>query len=490
MGQGRRSVRIIGSVAAVAVLTALMQTPATATAADTGPDAGRDVAGDFGTPLAVQTWAVPTGGAGLVSASQGPSFGQGGIVSWNGALWFAEEQAGKVGRVDTAGNITEYSLPAPASNPGYGPWQLSAATASGLWFLADGEPLDGRAARLNAAAGVIDGYYDVAGYARFASVTATPDGGAWVTSRYGDGGITRLSAAGAETGYFDAVSYAGDSESTLGPDGNLWFSDGSSVIQRITESGNVTNFAATGDAGEIVSMTTSGGAVWYAKFEPGDWLIGSRSGLIGRLSAGGVATPFTSPYPDLVPAALTPAADGGVWFTVHHGAGVGHVDPAGNYRVALLPEGNGADSVAVGPDGNLWYTDHDLNRVGVITMASFAAAIASQGPPPPPPGTPGSASSHARVAKKGTVVKGRAKIRVRCKSSGAKCRGKVVIAKKKRALAKGRYAVKAGKRKTVKVKLTKAGRKYFRTHRRAKLKVRLKSKAGSSKRKVVFHRKR
>jgi virginiamycin B lyase len=440
------------------------------------------VEGDFGSRLVTSSWPLPSGSAGLIDAGQGPGFGQGGIVSWNGALWFAEEEASKLGRIDTAGNITEYTLPTQVSNPGYGPRQLS-ASPSGLWFLSDWAALEGRAARLNQA-GDIDGYFSGGSYVRLSSVTATPDGGAWVT--YNDGeGVSRLAADGSQTQFVAEPRYGGDSESTLGADGALWLSDGSSVIQRITDAGTVTNFAATGDAGDIVSLTTSGGSVWYAKFNPGTWVTPSRSGVVGKMSTSGVPTPFASPYEDLLPAALTPAADGGVWFTTHHGAGVGHVDPAGTYRVALMPEGQQADSVAVGPDGNLWFTDRALNRVGVITMAAFNASIASQTTRPP-----GSAT-RARVAgRKGTVVKGRAKIRIACSGSGSKCRGKVQVKKGKKKLAKGRYVVKAGKKKTVKVKLTKAGRKFFHARRSARLTVVLSGKGGPAKRKVVFRRKR
>ncbi len=460
----------IGALAALGMVTALGSAPATA-----APDA--EAGYDFGTPLAVQSWALPTGSAGLIGRGQGPGFGQGGIVSWNGALWFAEEDAGNLGRIDTAGNITEYAMPTEVSNPGHGPRQLSGASAAGLWFLADWAALEGRAGRLNPE-GNVDAGFTGGSYVRLSSVAATPDGGAWVTYRDGEG-VSRLAADGTST-FLDQPRYGGDSESTLGPDGALWLSDGSSVIQRITESGSTQNFAATGGQGEIVSMTSSGGSVWYAQFNPGTYTTPSRSGLIAKMSPSGVATPFASPYEDLLPSALTPAADGGVWFTSDYG--VGHVSPSGSYRVAAMPEGHDADSVAVGPDGNLWFTDRDLNQVGVITTAAFAASIASQGPSV-------AGAGQARVAaKRGKIAKRRAVVQVRCLKSGQKCSGKVQITKRKKTMAKGRYVVAVGKKRTVRVRLTKAGRAFFRTHRKARLTVVLTSTAGSSTRRVVFHR--
>ncbi len=448
------------------MMAALIQVPA---ATASGDAAGK--AQGSGEPLVVTSWPLPTGSAGLIGRGQGPGFGQGGIVSWDGALWFAEEDAGNLGRIDTAGTITEYAMPTEVSNPGHGPRQLSASPA-GLWFNADWAALEGRAGRLDAA-GNVDVGFNPGAYVRLASVTATPNGSAWVTYRDGEG-ISLVAADASQTKTFSEPRYGGDSESTLGPDGSLWFSDGSSVIQRITEAGNVRNFAATGEAGEIVSMTTSGGSVWYAKFNPGTYTTPSRSGLIGKMSASGVATPFESPYEDLLPSSLTPAADGGVWFTSDYG--VGHLSRTGTYRMATMPKGHAADSLTVGPDGNLWFTDRALNQLGTITMASFAAASASP------------YSSAPVAAGNGKIVKNRAILRVSCTEGDQTCRGKVTVKQGKRTMAKGRYDVKPDKKKTVKVKLTRDGRKFFRTHHRAKLTVLMKGRTSSSRRTVIFRR--
>ncbi|HXH79196.1 virginiamycin B lyase family protein [Nocardioides sp.] len=446
------------------------------------------IAGTFGTPLTIQDWPLPTGDAGLAAANQGPQFGQGGLVSWNGALWFAEEQANQIGRIDVNGVITERRMPAPTGSPGYGPRQLSPGNADALWFLADGEPLDGRAARLNGAGTDIVGFHDIDGYLTFASISATPDGGAWIT--YGDGeGVSRLSPTGAHT-YFEAPRYSNEAESTWGPDGAFWFSDGSTTIKRIDSAGSLTNHPATGDAGgQIVSMTTSGGSIWYAKFNPGSLATRSTGGVVARMSTSGVPTPYPSPYEDLIPAALTPGVAGDVWFTTHHGNGVGHLDSSGRYQVALMPEGHHADSVAIGPDGQLWYTDRELNRVGRISMVSFAASIASQTAAPAPP--PGGQTGRAQVESGTTRVKnGKAKIAIRCVGDTA-CAGKVRVTdgKRKLSLAKGRYALVPGRTAHWVVKLTPAGTTLFRKARRAKLTVTLISSAGhKSSRRVVFKR--
>ncbi|MFT4286097.1 hypothetical protein [Nocardioides sp.] len=445
------------SLRRTAVLVPALALLASAASVSIAPATHAAITGNFGSPLAIETWAVPSGDSGLIEATQGPDFGQGGIVSWNGAVWFAEENAGKIGRIDTAGTITEYDVPDGAGAPGYGPRQLTAATSGQLWFLADGGALDGRAAWMDPA-GVTQALFNFPGYVEFSSLAATPDGGAWLS--YGDGeDITRLDATAEETAFFDEPEYYADVESTLGPDGALWYSDGSNRIERITESGSLTTYPATGDNGEIVSMTTSGGNIWYAQFSPGSLFVRSYDGIVAKMSTSGIPTPFPSPYPDLLPAGLTPASDGGVWFTTHHGAGIGHVSPAGQYQVALLPDGYAADSVTQGPDGNLWFTDADLNRIGRVTIAAFNAAIASQG-----------GGAGLTIAPKAKVKAGKAVLRATCTTTTA-CTGKLAAKLKKKTLAKGKYAVGAGATKKVKLRLTKAGRAYFRAHRKAKVVV-------------------
>lgn len=87
----------------------------------------------FGPTMPIKTWPVPSPDAGLSSANQGPQYGEGGILSWRGALWFLEEDAYKIGRIDTRGNITEYPLPGSLGKrpTAQRRWRWRAATSSG-----------------------------------------------------------------------------------------------------------------------------------------------------------------------------------------------------------------------------------------------------------------------------------------------------------------------------------------------------------------------
>ena len=63
---------------------------------------------------------VPTGAGGLSQLAAGP----------DGALWFTESTASRLGRVDLAGSVVEWPVPSAGSSP-YG---VAAGSDGGVWF--------------------------------------------------------------------------------------------------------------------------------------------------------------------------------------------------------------------------------------------------------------------------------------------------------------------------------------------------------------------
>ncbi len=132
------------------------------------PSTGPGVIGRITTAGVISEYAIPTS----------TSIPAGIVVGADGALWFVEYLANKIGRITTAGVITEYSIPAPHSIPS---------------SLSDG-------------------------------ITRGPDGALWFTT---DDGFGRITMDGVITLY-DNVPNRGV---TTGPDGALWFTE-SDVIGR------------------------------------------------------------------------------------------------------------------------------------------------------------------------------------------------------------------------------------------------------------------
>ncbi len=404
---------------------------------------------------AVQDFPLPTGDAGLAKATQGPFYGNKGIVNWAGALWFTEEDANKLGRITTDGQIQEFEMPAQIGSPTNGPLALSAVRDDQIWMIADGAPLEGRVARYSPSSGFT--YWNL-GYTRVAAVAAHPAGGAWVTFRYGEG-ISYFDNDNVEQ-YFDAPRYSGPSPVTVTADGAAWFGDGSSTIKRITTSGDLKNFHASG-SGEIVSMTTGpDGAVWYSKFSPGS-LFGPRAsgGVIGRMSADGSPRVFEPPRPDLLPSSLIAGPDGALWFTVGLGDGVGRMTTSGKFSYVSLPDGRSADSIAFGPDGALWYTDARLNRIGRMTQREFADATAVRRPV---------ILSRSLKAQRKKFTK----VKISCPAGPEICSGKITISAGGRVIAKGSYHMPIGRQKAGAARFNARGKKLLRKRRAVKVKGR------------------
>jgi len=76
--------------------------------------------------------------------------------------------------------------------------------------------------------------------------------------------------------------------------------------------------------------------------------------------------------PNLIPRdplSITAGPDGNMWFTEPYVNRIGRITPAGTiteFSSGISPE-SGVTDIAAGPDGNLWFTEEKGNRIGRIT---------------------------------------------------------------------------------------------------------------------------
>jgi virginiamycin B lyase len=116
--------------------------------------------------------------------------------------------------------------------------------------------------------------------------------------------------------------------------------------------------------------------VWFSEF---------RQSKIGRITPAGVITEYDLPRPNSGPGDITAGSDGAMWFLELSGTmdgmqpdgnRVGRIAMNGDAREFPMPgmEANAtppqnppptAINIAVGPDGNVWYTRN--NRLGRVT---------------------------------------------------------------------------------------------------------------------------
>ncbi len=96
-------------------------------------------------------------------------------------------------------------------------------------------------------------------------------------------------------------------------------------------------------------------------------------------SANGVVTEFPVPTANAGPYALTAGPDGNVWFTEHDAGarGIGRITPSGAITEFPVEPGATGAGIALGSDGNLWYTDDFHGVLGRITPTGTFTAFAA-----------------------------------------------------------------------------------------------------------------
>ena len=88
-----------------------------------------------------------------------------------------------------------------------------------------------------------------------------------------------------------------------------------------------------------------------------------------RLTATGAITEFALPHPASGPTTIALAPDGTLWFTESDGNRIGRMNPDGTGLVEFdVPTEESAPRIiALGADGNLWFSEHLASRIARIT---------------------------------------------------------------------------------------------------------------------------
>jgi len=298
--------------------------------------------------------------------------GASGIVSGSdGALWFGESNANKIGRITTAGVVTEFSLPpylsACTSYPSNcGPYNLTFGSDGALWFTGSHEigrlPATGPAA-----------VYSVSGNPL--GIAAGSDGAIWFTEIASNQAayIGRITTSGVVT-EIQVMSVPGTIAS--GSDGALWFTDTvNGVIGRITTAGvvsqySVPNIVGVADGGQIMAVGYDG-ALWFA---------GMYS--IGRIAGNGSMSIYNMPT-TINAVAITKGPDGAMWFTTTLSGRVGRITTSGILTMFDLSLHAGS-GIVLGSDSALWLsgpssTASAIFRIQVPARTGVFSHIAAGG---------------------------------------------------------------------------------------------------------------
>jgi len=246
------------------------------------------------------TFAIPASPLGTV---------EGLTVGADGNLWFTLDRPNVVGRITTAGAITQFTIPTASSNP----WAIAAGADGNLWFVEGASDTIGRITP----GGVFTEFPLQTSQDRLWGACAGPDGNVWFTEYIGNR-IGRITPQGTITEFTIPTANSSPASITAGPDGNLWF----------------------------VEVAAS---------------------QVGRISTAGVFTEFSlsDPHADLNDIARGP--DGNLWFVLYDTNRIGRITTCGALTFFDVPTPNsGTQFIAAGPDGNLWFTEAFAGKVGRI----------------------------------------------------------------------------------------------------------------------------
>ena len=207
------------------------------------------------------------------------------------ALWFTEYAGNKVGRITTAGAITEFVIPSAG-----GPGGITKGPDDALWFT---EHNGNRIGRITTA-GVITEFPLATPIRVPHEITAGPDGALWFTEE-NNAAIGRITTAGAITEFPIPTSNSHPVGIAKGPDDALWFTEyAGNKIGRLSVPAlkvlPATNIAASGTQGQTFSPTS----FRYRLSATSDSLNYSISGIPAWLNAN-----FTSGTATTAPVTVT-----------------------------------------------------------------------------------------------------------------------------------------------------------------------------------------
>lgn len=303
--------------------------------------------------LDIGTYPLPENNTGPTGITQGP----------DGAIWFCEGYgtSGAIVRMTADGAMTTYPLPDPDGEP----IGITSGPDGALWFT---NQLDDKIGRITTAGVITE--YSLPGGAGPQAITKGPDGALWFTEFFRNR-IARITTAGSVTEFSTLPTAASAPVGiTTGPDGALWFAEfGANKIGRMTTLGVLTEYPVPTPASNPSQIAVGpDGALWFTY---------QSVSKIGRITTAGVFTEFPLPRFGGFALGITAGRDGAIWFS---GSEIGRVTMDGLVTEYALPSSmERANNIAAGPAGQLWFTA-DLNYlVGHAPTCGLALSISLAG---------------------------------------------------------------------------------------------------------------
>jgi virginiamycin B lyase len=203
-------------------------------------------------------------------------------------------------------------------------------------------------------------------------ITSGPSGHIWFT---GDSLVGQSSVTSDMTEFLFPV-YGNVTSIAAGPDKNLWTTLYPSAIGRMESNGHLTTFSLNSKLGIPSSMTDGPSkALWF--------IANGTPNRIVRSSVTGEMKPYAVPAGSALQW-LTLGGDGNLWFTDSGLNKVGRMTPSGEIKEYSVPTASaGVMGICQGPDQTLWFVEQSTNKIGSLTQSGsfreYAIPTASSG---------------------------------------------------------------------------------------------------------------
>jgi virginiamycin B lyase len=271
-----------------------------------------------------------------------------------GALPRAATSAGFLhGAADVRGTVTTYADtfgdPTPAG--------ITGGPDGALWFTDPGNDVIGRITTAGTYTMQMSAGVELSG-----GITTGPDGNLWFTVGQQDAFIGRITTAG-KVKLFKDPGGSFPQGITTGPDGALWFAESNGTVGRMTTKGSVKHFSVAPSNALLEGIVTGpDGRLWVTQFVVG----GSRlSNQVIRVTTTGKSTSFTV---GSGPESICVGPDRALWFTESAARALGRLTTGGAFTEFPIGDSSAnASGIAAGPDGALWFTDG--TGIGRMTVA-------------------------------------------------------------------------------------------------------------------------
>jgi streptogramin lyase len=269
--------------------------------------------------------------------------------------------------------VTEFASGLPQ------PKQITPGPDGNLWFVStEATPGVGAVAKIAPASGAVTAYLTNAAPRTnpvlVDDIVAGADGNLWFTGREA-GGFPMVGTI-TPAGMFFADDLIGSSGAaiTSGPDGNIWtggnFLD---VIDAVWRQAAVTTSVTISTTPRAL-VSGPDANLWLAASN------GSGAALIGRVVPNDPGNEVLTEFPVMSPGHLNDIAvgpDGNLWFTDTGSNQIGRISTTGTIvKFAVPTAASGVHGIIAAPDGNLWFTENAANKLGRITTAGVVTELA------------------------------------------------------------------------------------------------------------------